>query len=441
MRRIGRLIGVMVCLSIPAWADESSWSVSLQGGFAWLNPDLYLTRSASFAESFDSAPALALRVGYRLNPVVGLELSATALTTQSQPSLLDTTLISPRLELLVGPRSEGVHPFFAIGGGAVWVDRDRTGIETIGEARELDLLGSAGIGLQADVGGPLALRLDGRAVLLEGARRPVATNLELMAGIAFKWGGRSSDIDHDRIPDAIDGAPDVSEDIDGVKDDDGIPDPDNDEDAIPDPADQCPNEPETKNELADQDGCPDQLVDQDRDGVADNLDRRPDQVADRDGDGILDTADRCVDAMEIVNGYKDADGCPDELPDALKRFVGPIEGVSFLNNRATLTPLAKGTLRGAAVVLASNPEIRLQIEGHTDGIGYAADNQTLSQQRADAVKRYLTELGVAAERLLALGFGESQPIASNQTPRGRARNRRVVFRLVTPESAADRLRE
>ena len=74
---------------------------------------------------------------------------------------------------------------------------------------------------------------------------------------------------------------------------------------------------------------------------------------------------------------------------------------------------------------------KIRIVGHTDDFGPAEDNLILSQDRADAVRRYLIKRGIAADRLEAVGRGETQPIASNETPRGRAKNRRVEFILIT----------
>jgi OOP family OmpA-OmpF porin len=77
--------------------------------------------------------------------------------------------------------------------------------------------------------------------------------------------------------------------------------------------------------------------------------------------------------------------------------------------------------------LAENPALRLRIEGHTDSKGVAGKNKKLSQGRADAVKAYLVDKGVAAARVEARGFGQARPIADNKTDAGREKNRRVEF--------------
>jgi outer membrane protein OmpA-like peptidoglycan-associated protein len=74
--------------------------------------------------------------------------------------------------------------------------------------------------------------------------------------------------------------------------------------------------------------------------------------------------------------------------------------------------------------------MRIQIEGHTDNTGEAAHNQRLSTDRAEAVQKYLLDRDIAADRLKAVGFGQDRPIASNETEKGRASNRRVEFNLI-----------
>ena len=104
-----------------------------------------------------------------------------------------------------------------------------------------------------------------------------------------------------------------------------------------------------------------------------------------------------------------------------------LQGVYFDTGRATLKPESDAALGMVAALMAQQPQLMLQVVGHTDSVGNAADNQILSQDRANAVRSALIMRGIAAERLVAYGLGSTQPIASNATSEGRAQNRRVML--------------
>ncbi|HDQ43876.1 MAG TPA: OmpA family protein [bacterium] len=114
---------------------------------------------------------------------------------------------------------------------------------------------------------------------------------------------------------------------------------------------------------------------------------------------------------------------PDILLSVDQRIILP--AVQFATARAELSPEAKDALKTVAAALKNKPEINLEIRGYTDSIGSAASNLTLSQRRADTVKKFLVDQGISFHRLTAVGYGEADPIASNQTAKGRARNRRI----------------
>lgn len=102
-------------------------------------------------------------------------------------------------------------------------------------------------------------------------------------------------------------------------------------------------------------------------------------------------------------------------------------GINFDVNKATLRPESQGTLSQIVKLMKENTDLKLEIGGHTDNSGEAAKNVTLSQARAEAVKQALVGQGVDAARLTAKGYGASKPIDSNDTPEGKANNRRVEF--------------
>ncbi|MBI5646167.1 MAG: OmpA family protein [Ignavibacteriae bacterium] len=179
------------------------------------------------------------------------------------------------------------------------------------------------------------------------------------------------------------------------------------------------------------------LADTDGDGVPDGreimLKLQP-LARDSDGDGISDGTDDCPDQPETVNGYKDADGCPDEVErgELLFQRLGDImilENVEFESGKAVLLKESLPTLDKVAKNLLDNPKVNIEIRGHTDSTGDFEKNILLSAQRAESVKAYIVSRGVDERRIETQGFGPSQPVAPNSTVEGRQRNRRIEFRI------------
>lgn len=282
------------------------------------------------------------------------------------------------------------------------------------------------------------------------------------------------DRDGDDIPDIEDRCPDLP----GLHHLDGCPDRDGD--SIPDPRDACPHQwgpaltfgcPDTdKDGIADLlDLCPDQpgdwlhfgCPDTDGDGIPDYDDHCPDQPGlfafygcpDTDDDGIPDYADRCP----TQSGNAQYQGCPDTdgdgLPDPDDRCpyaAGPASNrgcpelkkqvvrqlqeagkqIQFETGSDKLTEASLPVVQRVAEILKNYPDYRVTIAGHTDNQGKKQQNQELSEKRAARCREKLIELGIEPERLHAVGFGQTKPIASNGTAKGRALNRRVEFQLV-----------
>jgi hypothetical protein len=103
---------------------------------------------------------------------------------------------------------------------------------------------------------------------------------------------------------------------------------------------------------------------------------------------------------------------------------------SFDFGKARIRPGSKKTLDKAATTLREYPSIRIRVEGHTDDRGKRDKNMALSQKRADAVKWYLVDKGIAADRVDTVGHGPDKPRATNKTNKGRAQNRRIEFHIV-----------
>lgn len=106
------------------------------------------------------------------------------------------------------------------------------------------------------------------------------------------------------------------------------------------------------------------------------------------------------------------------------------ENITFDTNRADVKPQFQGVLDQLAYSISQYPDTIVRVEGHTDSVGSAAYNQTLSENRAHGVRSYLIQRGVAANRVDAVGYGMTRPIASNATPEGRAQNRRVEILII-----------
>ncbi len=202
---------------------------------------------------------------------------------------------------------------------------------------------------------------------------------------------------------------------------------DSDGDGVPDDVDRCPGTP--PGTAVDATGCE---RDSDGDGVVDSKDRCPGTPRgvpvdengcpkDSDGDGVHDGIDECPDTPAGV--LVDVRGC--EIKEEIR-----LRGVNFEYNSADLTASSRPILNEAAATLEKNPSIVVEVAGHTDSAGSEGYNQGLSERRAASVHDYLVGAGIAEERLSSRGYGESQPIADNDTDEGRAENRRVVLRII-----------
>ncbi|SFM38306.1 OmpA family protein [Marinobacter zhejiangensis] len=149
------------------------------------------------------------------------------------------------------------------------------------------------------------------------------------------------------------------------------------------------------------------------------------ELADSDNDGVVDGVDQCPNTLEGLE--VDAVGCV--KTDQEQSVV--LRGVTFEFNSNRLTANARDILNRAADALKGQDDLNVELAGHTDNVGAEAYNQQLSQKRADAVREYLLEMGVNASQMTAVGYGESQPIRSNDTEEGRERNRRVEFNVIS----------
>jgi OOP family OmpA-OmpF porin len=219
------------------------------------------------------------------------------------------------------------------------------------------------------------------------------------------------DTDGDGYPDSVDACPTEKEDGKPPQPTDGCPaSSDRDGDGIPDVDDQCPDKAEDKDKVQDEDGCPED---------------------DADSDGIPDVQDKCPTEPGKRSPIAEKFGCPSLIErddDGTVRLLKPIE---FETGRATIKPVSFPILDDVLELLKSKPSMKLGVHGHTDSKGVPANNLKLSKDRAAAVRRYLEGKGIAPSRLESDGFGQTKPIAPNDTDDGRAKNRRVEFKILS----------
>jgi OOP family OmpA-OmpF porin len=421
------------------------------------------TVSSKFT-SLKNAPIVGARFSLLFTNWVGFELEGGFIPTKSRTSATQTTeakvsALAYRAHLLVelwqAPMQHAI-PFLVFGGGFTTVlSSDNEAI--ISKDTDENLYFGAGLKLKTD--GGLGVRFDVRALFPPSNESTFATmDLEATVGLFKEFGVRTrvmkeepvddvqptvGDADGDGLMDPDDSCVNDPEDMDGFEDTDGCPDLDDDNDGVADTSDECKNDPEDADGYSDEDGCPD--PDNDGDGIPDTTDQckmDPEDAdgyqdedgcpdPDNDGDGVLDGADECPDQLESANGYKDSDGCPDDVPKAVQQFTVVIMGITFKNDSDQILKSSFKLLDKAVKVLKDYPELRMEIQGHTDDTGEEGHNRTLSQMRADAVKAYFESKGVDATRIEAKGYGWDVPIAKGKSKAARAKNRRVEFKLIT----------
>jgi outer membrane protein OmpA-like peptidoglycan-associated protein len=334
----------------------------------------------------------------------------------------------------VAPSLGWWNPYLLVGGGYTWLDNLNTAAL------------NAGVGMNFWFSEKVGINLESK--LRQTFNSELTAQFQHSLGVIFKMGGKDTDGDgiydkQDACPEVFglaefDGCPDT--DGDGIIDSlDACPEtyglaqfdgcPDTDGDGIPDPKDACP----TVAGLAQFDGCPDT----DGDGIPDPKDKCPKVPGpadnegcpwpDADGDGVADNVDQCKE----VPGPASNNGCPIKLsPEHEQTLKELARTVYFNTGKATFTNETTGRLDLAYEIIAAYPNSKFEINGYTDSTGSDAFNLKLSQERADAVRDYFISKGINADNLTAKGYGEADPIETNQTAAGRAINRRVEIKLV-----------
>ncbi|HTM43534.1 MAG TPA: OmpA family protein [Polyangiaceae bacterium] len=409
---------------------QAPLELGLFGGafFSPASHDIYSTTHEAF-----TSPALELggRIGVYPLSFLGLEVEAAGMPTTTKTTDVKAGFWAVRGHLIGQARMGSSFGLFALAGaGGLSAGSTVTGTDA-------DLVYHFGVGAKLGLDDMLGLRLDLRDTLGQKfqASRTTPTHFpEVLLGLTF--GVRKPVVapppPPPPPPDADgDG---IADDNDACKNDAGpAPDgcPDSDGDGLMDNKDACPKEAGSA-----PCGCPPR--DKDGDKVIDELDKCPDVAGpvegcpdpDSDHDGVLGAADKCPDKPETLNGFEDDDGCPDQIPEKVKKFTGVIRGIEFDKDADTIRPISTSTLDNAALVLGEFPSLRVLISGHTDTDGTREHNLDLSARRAASVKAYFVGKGIDGSRIETRGAGPDEPIADNKTKAGKQKNRRIEFKLL-----------
>ncbi|MFT7583564.1 MAG: OOP family OmpA-OmpF porin [Myxococcota bacterium] len=404
-----------------------------------------LHENADAGQSPNTSLLFGLRVGVQLMDLLALEAGLAVIPYSADVG--DGGLaLGIRGDALITPFNWEWQPYGLVGGGFYSGSSDTFGSDADWEIHY-------GLGMRKMLGDMFALRVEFRHNLTDSFEAGLASIIELTAGVdVFVWGAKTgppTDEDRDGIIDDDDLCPEVpgsvtakgcpDADGDGIKDgDDKCPSkpgphanmgcPDTDGDGLTDDIDECPGEAGP----AIRKGCPVPPPDLDGDGIFDTDDVCPTEAGpfttagcpDRDGDYIVDADDKCPDQPGIAA----ESGC---LPKIIeKKFSGAIRGIYFSSGSAKIQRKSHRLLNRAAKLLNKYPEVRIEISGHTDNQGKPEYNRELSQKRADSVRTYLMEKSVDGARLIAIGHGETKPVADNGSRRGRSKNRRIEFKVI-----------
>jgi outer membrane protein OmpA-like peptidoglycan-associated protein len=421
----------------PGSVARPAWSISGR-----LEPGVAAPISSAQSNQFGVGGGVAAKVAFGVLPMLDVQASGSWMAFPTKDEA-DRTITKSAVTIatagggvrLQRPRSEG--------GVSPWIDGELAYVRT----GSLDRFGAGAAGgvsflLRGGVwAGPFVRYVQvvnpGRQGFVDDDARVLLAGLgvDLTVGVGssrpepapFASPPPPRDSDGDGSIDADDKCPTVP----GPIDNGGCPWIDADGDGVLDHLDKCPREPGPK----ENDGC--RWPDGDGDGIADKDDKCPlhpgpaalGGCPDSDGDGIADADDQCP----KVAGDAETKGCPRYKQIVVTQSKIELgEKIFFAFDQATILPKSFGLLDEVGRALRDAPQMRVRIEGHTDARGNTPHNLALSQARANAVREYMVDHGVGADRLQSVGYGSGQPLDSNATTAGREQNRRVEFVILRP---------
>jgi OmpA-OmpF porin, OOP family len=410
--------------------DHSGLEVGAFGGVYLYSKYNEIGRYIDDNNAPENAFTFGLRLGYALNNTFSIESEGGLAFSEARTAKTNIKLATYRIQALAHVLELGMaRPFVVLGfQGMSSFDAENAKILY----RDTDAGPYVGVGSKFELGSNFGLRIDARYNVMSGVRgHNYASDLEFLGGLYYRFGA-SAEPQPEPAPPAPEPEPVAP-----------VPTPepvvvqesDSDGDGIVDSQDKCPNEAEDKDGFQDADGC---IDDNDGDGVADGDDECPAEAGvpalggcpDSDNDGIANIKDKCPQEPETRNGFEDDDGCPDIIPEAVKKFTGRIEGIKFKTGSDLILKESFPLLNRAADVLIAYLSVRMEISGHTDDKGKREMNVDLSRRRAESVRTYFIGKGIAADRLTAVGHGPDKPLVENKTEKGRSENRRVEFQIL-----------
>jgi OOP family OmpA-OmpF porin len=465
LKRLPFLVLSLALCAAPARAQVAGHVIEASGGLGFVQYDS--------RDMITSAGMLTGSIGYRWSPALTFEgtwLGSTTKRTETYPfGEADHTWTWSGVDVRWNLRdpSERVTPYFLTGlGYGRSHDPDLDRIAQMGAP-------SAGMGVILNIkdNERLAVRIQVRDVLMREVQADNFSNhIHASVAVQISRGGKSKDADLDGVRNWLDKEP--ASPI-GAKVDAQGRSTDSDGDGVPDGIDKCDGTP--KGSRVDKAGCP---IDGDGDGVPDGIDRCDSTLKgakvdaqgcpmDTDGDGVLDGIDQCqntpkgavVDAKGcpvdsdgdgVADGIDkcpntpaglkvDVAGCPIEVSEKETELLDTgmirLQNVNFETGKAVIQPESYAVLDDVAKVLLQYPMLTMEVGGHTDNAGTKAKNVSLSEQRAKAVLGYLMQKfpTLDASHFTAVGYGPDVPVASNGTALGRAKNRRVEFRVTNKD--------
>jgi OOP family OmpA-OmpF porin len=427
------LVLMLGLFTAPAYSELRVRSQSLAPAFGMMFWDM--TDKGFPVKS--KSPYLGARYTAYLIERFGIQVNFGIMPSANAEDTKDYMLMMLGGDAVVNLATETVVPYVLAGAGFMRNLKEKEDLPVSDPYFEL------GGGIKFFVGETVWLGVDARDVFLryevEGSGKELLQNILGTVEVGFQWGGGPPpDTDMDGVSDKKDNCPDTP--TGALVDLHGCP-IDGDGDGVYDGLDKCAGTP--AGATVDKTGCP---KDSDADGVLDGVDKcagtpkgavidKTGCPKDSDGDGIFDGLDKCPDTR--AGAKIDATGCEIEALEYEFLSKEKVElHINFKTGSAIIMDDSKPELNNIGAILTKYSEVKVEIAGHTDAQGSDESNMKLSQKRAESVRLYLVEnfKMVGSDRLIAKGYGESQPVASNDTKEGMAQNRRVEVKVLNPEA-------